>query len=220
MITRDHEPISSSPRATLPIVARVYQLDRALVSMIEGRISETRERLSQGGNTTAVQRPVEFVADAAGVSRSTVQRWIRDARQAERANGRSPRDALLRDFLDSFDALCRASVAPIERSLVEIASNPKHPRCVDAARFMLPRLDPIGEGVDEPEHRERAATIGDVPQVVFDDLDASEHERLDEIQLAMAKLHREFCDVLAGAAKRVGDGLDAIERLASSMGCE
>lgn len=196
-------------------MARVHQLDRSLVSKIEGRITETRERLASGGASSVVKRPIDFVADAAGVSRSTVQRWIRDARRAERGSGRSQRDALLRDFLDSFDTLCRVSVAPIERSMVEIASNPKHPRCVDAAKFMMPRLDPIGEGPDEPEHREREATIGDVPQAVFDDLSESELERIDEIGAAMAALNREYVALLADVAKRVGVGSDAIERLAS-----
>lgn len=197
-------------------MGRAHQLNRSVIQKIEGRITETHERLEHGG-ALIVRRPVDFVADTAGVSRSTVQRWLRDARKAERGRDHRPQAQLLRDFGASFDALCRASVSPIERSLIQIASDAKHPRCVDAARFMLPRLDPIGEGPQTEDPPERDPKIADVPQAVFDELSDDEIEDLERLAVAQKELEQRVTAVLRSAAERAGTGRDAVERLASAV---
>lgn len=203
-------------RARLSLVARRYGLDRSLITMIEGKISEIRERIGRADCAAILGRPVDVVADAAGVSRSTVQRWIRDARRAESRRADDARGELLRDFLDSFDALCRASVAPLERSMITIASDPKHARCVDAAKWLAPRLDPIGEEHREGGHGEREPTVADIPQAALDALTPEERARLAELDAAIDALNGEVDRLLLAGAARAGvDQGQVMDALAS-----
>lgn len=146
-----------------------------------------------------------IIAQLLEVTQQTVKRWLHDG-ELERALDTRKKPTLARELADCADEIRRLQVGQIAGTLYSIACDTGHPKVVNAAQLLLPRIDPAGWGPQAQALDVRVDTtepeVYQIPQAVFDALTDDERaEHFTDQELLAATLARIDARLTAAAAR-------------------
>lgn len=146
-----------------------------------------------------------IIAQLLEVTQQTVKRWLHDG-ELERALDTRKKPTLARELADCADEIRRLQVGQIAGTLYSIACDTEHPKVVNAAQLLLPRLDPKGWGPQAQALDVRVDTtepeVYQIPQAVFDALSDDERaEHFADQELLADTLARIDARLTAAAAR-------------------
>jgi hypothetical protein len=152
---------------------------------IEAWGQSSREKRTELGGMPADA----IIAHVLEVTLPTVRKWLHDG-EIERALDTRQKGTLARELADCADEIRRLQVGQIAGTLYGIACDAEHPKVVNAAQLLLPRIDPAGWGPQAQALDVRVDTtepeVYQIPQAVFDALTDDERAEhfADQEQLA------------------------------------
>lgn len=180
------------------------KLDPPAINKVHAWIEKWRsappaERKTMGGIS-----PVVVIAMLLEVSQGTVRRWLADG-ERDRTLGNRPNGTLVHDLADLADEIRQLQVREIAGTLYGIATDSEHPKVVNAATLLLPRLDPAGWGPQaqalDVRVESSAAEVYQIPQAVFDALTDDARAELLECQERIARDTARIDALLTAAAR-------------------
>jgi uncharacterized protein YndB with AHSA1/START domain len=135
-----------------------------------------------------------IIAHVLEVTLPTVRKWLHDG-EIERALDTRHKGTLARELADCADEIRRLQVGQIAGTLYGIACDAEHPKVVNAAQLLLPRIDPAGWGPQAQALDVRVDTtepeVYQIPQAVFDALTDDERaEHFADQELLAATVAR------------------------------
>jgi hypothetical protein len=185
---------------TVPNPDRLRKLTPASIMRVHGWIEAWRNAAKETREEMGGVPAHAVIASVMGVHTRTAQDWLAEG-EIERALD-VQRCPILAELADLADEIRRLQTRPIGGTLYKIACDETHPKVVNAAALLLPRLDraewgPQAQALDvsvtgpEPQ-------IHQIPQAVFDALSDEARAELLECQERIARDSARVAALLAG----------------------
>jgi len=190
---------------TVPNPERLRKLDPAKILRVHGWIEAWRKMPRETRKTTGGIPAHVIIASILEVNPTTARGWLAEG-EIERALDVS-RCPILVELADLADEIRRLQTAEIAGTLYGIACDAEHPKVVNAAALLLPRLDraewgPQAQALDvsvtgpEPQ-------VHQIPQAVFDALTDEARAELLECQERIARDSARVAALLDQGSQRV-----------------
>lgn len=192
--------------ATVPDAQTYKKLDPPALIKVNAWIEAWGKTSDEGRRKLGGMPADAIIARLLDVTQQTVRRWLHDG-EMERALDTRKKCTLARELADCADEIRRLQVGQIAGTLYSIACDTEHPKVVNAAQLLLPRIDPAGWGPQAQALDVRVDTtepeVYQIPQAVFDALTDDERAAHFADQELLAETLMRIDARLTAAASRV-----------------